>query len=321
MPDPQLDDGVANLSEFVNRIVTNTSYLRPLADDLAAEPQKLDAVQGELRDALTHAKQSADALDVELATYATAVETESESVGAMALGELDAALDGIDGKIRELQQSVPGELATLVDGIEHDLDELRDQGFSPLHEAMNAIARGSIGTWAAAAEESLGRLDQVVDALRDQLQKDEQALGDDDGWGLKQDEQGMWVGVDAATTGVNGGLPNDVAEAPLATELDGLHQSLRQEAHAAMEALRAQLAQLVAHVGEQISPRTLALIDGAAAALEACELAEDGAGQADEEAGAAVPRAAALVALAERIDGADVELRQIQEVLQAMDTP
>ena len=62
MPDPQLDEGIANLSAFVQRVVSTTSYLRPVGDELAAQQQKIDTAQGELRDALTHANASVDAL-------------------------------------------------------------------------------------------------------------------------------------------------------------------------------------------------------------------------------------------------------------------
>jgi chromosome segregation ATPase len=319
MPDPQLDDSIAHLTAFNGTLASQTPDLASAADELSAYAHKLEVAQHELRAELAVAVANVDALELEAATYSGAVESESESVGATALDEVDAALTAVDGTVPALQESVPQTLATRNDATERYLQELQEQGFDPLHQKANELARGAFGNWAAAAEEGLARLDQRVDAVVAELQKDEQSLMDESKWMVKNSDDSSWVAVEMSTRSVEAGLPAKVAEAPLATELASDQEAMRQEARAAADGLRAQLDQAARELDEQLSQRTTALVDAFGTVVDACEVTEHGAGEAEQEGAGAVPRASAVVDLFGEIEKAEVEVQQIQTTLQSME--
>jgi len=320
MGDPQLDDGIANLIGFNGTLAAQTPDLSTAADELAEHAHDLDVAQQELRAELAVATANLSSLESETGTYAGAVESEAESVGSTAQHDVDSAATAIDSAVREADQAYPKEIASRADAMEHYMEELQDQGFAPLHQTMNQVARGDMGNWAASAEEALHHLDERVHALKTQLLKD-QGIGDDSTWMVKYDDQQTWIAVEMAAQGVEGSIPAKVADAPLHTELASTYATLKQEAHTASETVRARLAELVTRVGDPISQRTMALIDATTHVLEACALAEHGAGEAAQDAGTAVPRATAVEKLTERIDTAENELLTIQSVLQAMNAP
>jgi hypothetical protein len=319
MPDPPLHEGIANLEAFNLMLLNQIPQLMQAADELAEHGHKLEIAQHELRAELAAATTSLDALDSEIATCAGAVESESESLGATA-PDVDSALTAVDAGVREIAANVVNELAARVATIDHYIGELQEQGFSPLHQMMNALARDALGNWAATAEGSLGTLDQHVDAFKASFPEKWQALSDDGAWAIMHHDEVSWMSVEMVTASLNT-VPTTVTDAPLATRLEDLYASLQREAHTSLEALRALLDDLTTQVGQQVSQRTLALIDTTGTVLEACELAEQGTGEAQQEASGAVPRAAAVAELAERIQTAERELMHIQNVLQAMDTP
>jgi hypothetical protein len=186
---------------------------------------------------------------------------------------------------------------------------------------MNALARGAFGNWAATAAETLGRLDEQVDTVAREVTEHREKLDEPETWVVHKTEVSGWAPVQLATTGVDSTIPTTVTDAPLASDLETAQETARQQGLAATQDLRAQLAEAVQQASEPVAQRTLALVDTLGTTLDACEVAEHGVGEGDEEASAAVARAAALVDLGERIETAEGELRHIQSVLQSMDVP
>jgi hypothetical protein len=320
MGDPQLDDSIANLERFNQSLASLTPRLGEAGSDLATQVAALQALAGELQTKMDAARSAVDAIGGEGSTFALAAETEADAVGDMALNDLDSALTTLDGSVRELAESVPREIAARADGLEQDLQSLQGQGFGPLHQMMNSLARAAFGNWAAAAEEDLDRLDQQIDIVIEQFKTHGEQLNEAERWNVQNTEVRGWSPVSVASTGVETRIPAVVVEAPLATDLTTLQEAAGQQADAATLDLRTQLASAVQEVSEQISYRTLALVDTLGTVVDACELAEHNAGEAEQEATSAVQRAAALVDLAERMETAEGELQQIQIVLQGMNT-
>jgi hypothetical protein len=316
-----LDDSIAHLERFNQTLASLTPQLEGAASDLAAHTASLQTLTDDLQAKLGAARTAVDAIDAEAETFATAAETEAEGVGDFALDDIESALTTLDGSVRELTESVPNEIASRAGSLGPDLEALQSLGFEPLHQMMNSLATAAFGNWAAAAEQSLGGLDEQVDTASRQVATHKARLDDADSWIIHHTEVTAWGPVQIATSAVETGIPATVAEAPLGTDLATLQEALGQQVEVAAQDLRAQLATAVQEVSEVISPRTLGLIDAVGTVVDACEVAEHGAGEAEQEATAAVPRAAALVDLAERIEIAEGELRQIQTVLQAMDAP
>lgn len=321
MGDPQLDDSIGHLERFNQTLSTLTPQLEEQAAELGVDVGALRTLAGELQGKLTAARSSVDAIDDEIATFATAAETEAEGIGDLALTELDQALSTLDGSVRELADDVPQQLTGRAETLEQDLESLQSQGFAPLHQMMNALARGAFGNWAATAAETLGRLDEQVDTVVEEVTAHREKIDEPGAWIVQQTEVSAWSPVQVATAGVDSRIPSTVTGASLAGDLTAAQETAYQQGLAATQDLRTQLGEVVQQASEPISQRTLALVDTVSTTLDACEIAEHGVGEGDEEASAAVQRAAALVDLAERIETAEGELRHVQSVLQSMDAP
>jgi hypothetical protein len=321
MGDPQLDESIAHLEAFNSALAGAKLSLAEAADELAAVAKQLQQDNDVLQTAVAAAREDVSSAGQEVATLALAVETETETLADSALNEVSAALESIDARARELAESVPHEIEGRARALDQDAEALQEQGFAPLHETMNLLARSAWGGWAAAAEEALGRLDGRVEALTAELRKGWSALVGDDRWSVLYTEDASWMSVGMAIGGVESDIPAEAAQAPLATDLNTLYGRLLQETHTATAGLRSDLSTVSREIGAQVAQRALALVDAVAAVLEAYERGGQGVADAEQDAVAAGQRAAGLEVLAEEVGVAEGELREVQTVLHAMDAP
>jgi hypothetical protein len=320
MGDPQLDDAVANLERFNQALAGLTPRLQEAAAELAGHVGTLEHATDDLRAKLTDAHAEVQAIDVEASTFAAAAETEADGVDQIAMQEIDAALNTLDGAVRELLEGLPHELSARADSVDSDLQSLQAQGFASLHESFAHVVTAFDG-WAAAAADALEELGTDVHAASDQLTHDRALFDETDTYIVLHTDHSGWAAVQMATNGVEEQTPATFAQAGVGDGFATAQEGLQQASHAATHELREQLATAAHEVGEEISQRTLALVNAIDEVVQSCELAEHGAGQADEDATAALQRASALVELAQKIETAEGEVQQIRTVMEAMNTP
>jgi hypothetical protein len=320
MGDPQLDDSVANLERFNQTLSSLTPRLQEAAEDLTGHVGALEHAADELRAKVADAHAAVHDVEVEVSTFASAAETEAQGLDGIVMEEFDAAMNTLDGSVRELIEGDPHEVAARAGTLEHDLEELRSQGFGHLHEAFAHVGDAFDG-WGAAAATALEEVDHDVHAAIEQLAHDRELFDEADTFVVLHSDHTGWSPVQQATHGVEEQTPYVFAQAGVGDGLASAQASLLQQAHAAAHDLREKLAGVVHEVGEEVSQRTLALVNAVDDAVQACEVAEHGAGQAADDATGAAQRATALADLAQKIETADGEVQQIRSVMEAMDAP
>jgi hypothetical protein len=321
MGDPQLDDGVANLERFNQGLAGLTPRLEETTHELAAHVTELQTATDELRGKLHDAQTALTDIEAEAGTLAGVAEQDVEQVGSLALDDVDAAFNAIDGSVRELVEGLPHELAARAGGMEADLGDLEAQGFTPLHESLAHLGTAYDG-WTSPAKAALEHLGAEVQAALDQLQHDRELFDETDTFIVQHTEASGWAPVQQATYAVEQSAPDAFAQGGVGDALGAAHDQLQQQGHAAAQEMREQLAAIVHESEAQVTSRAQALASTADAAIDSCELVEHGSGTALDDATQADSRAArALDGFGNKIRTADGELQQIRMVVDAMDAP
>ena len=121
--------------------------------------------------------------------------------------------------------------------------------------------------------EPIEELDTELHAITEQLPAERALIDDSTGFIVLHGEVSGWAPVQMATGGVEETVPFTFSQAPLGTDITNLQQTLSQQAETATYGTRAELASMVREVSEEVSQRTLTLIE-AVGTLTACEIAE-----------------------------------------------
>jgi len=316
----QLDDAVTNLERFNQTLAGLTPRLQEAAGELAGHVTTLQTTHGELRTKLTEAQSAVSDLDTELSTFSHTLETEADTVGSVALDEVDHALTELDASVRELAAAAPAEIANRAQGVQDDLETIQNDGFIVLGKVLAHVGSG-FASWAHPAEETLHELDAELHAASDELAHARELIDEPESWIVHHTDPGAWGHLQNATVEVEDHIPAGFAHDAVATDLATVQQSLAQDIHTDTHDLREQLDTLMHEVAEDISRHETALIDGTEALVGNLELAENGAEKAEQEATTTMQHASALLDTTQKIEAADLELQIIRNVMEAMSTP